>query len=54
MVFISTLQAATEIKNAQALDYLAGQQEQQQWDLERPLDRYIEPLDQVGSDCNHV
>ena len=37
-----------EIKKAQALDYIAGQQEQQQWDLERPLDRYIEPLDQVA------
>ncbi|DBA87841.1 TPA: hypothetical protein ACH3X1_004837 [Trebouxia sp. C0004] len=41
------VKAATEIKKAQALDYLAGQQEQQQWDLERPLDRHIEPLHQA-------
>lgn len=42
------MQAATEIKKAQALDYLAGQQEQQQWDLERPLDRHTEPLHEVA------
>lgn len=41
------VQAASEIKKAQALDYLAAQQAQQQWDLERPLDRFIQPLDQV-------
>lgn len=41
------LQAALEIKKAQALDYLASQQEQTKWDLERPLDRFIEPLNQV-------
>lgn len=43
------LQAALEIKKAQALDYLAGQQEQAKWDLQRPLDRFIEPLNQVRS-----
>lgn len=41
-------QAASEIKKAQALDYLAAQQAQQQWDLERPLDRFIAPLHQVA------
>ena len=40
-------QAALEIKKAQALDYLAGQQDQAKWDLQRPLDRFIEPLNQV-------
>lgn len=44
---IYSVQAASEIKKAQALDYLATQQAQQQWDLERPLDRFIVPLDQV-------
>ena len=43
-----SVQAALEIKKAQALDYLAAQQAQQQWDLERPLDRFIVPLDQVA------
>lgn len=43
-----SLQAASEIKKAQALDYLAAQQAQQQWNLERPLDRFIVPLDQVA------
>lgn len=41
------VQAAIETKKAQALDYLASQQAQQQWDLERPLDRFIVPLNQV-------
>ena len=44
---LNNVQAATEVKKAQALDYLAAQQAQQQWDLERPLDRFIVPLNQV-------
>ena len=44
---LRNVQAASEIKKAQALDYLATQQAQQQWDLERPLDRFIVPLNQV-------
>ena len=47
VIELHSVQAASEIKKAQALDYLAAQQAQQQWDLERPLDRFIVPLDQV-------
>ena len=47
VVELHSVQAASEIKKAQALDYLAAQQAQQQWDLERPLDRFLVPLDQV-------
>lgn len=47
MAELNSVQAASEIKKAQALDYLAAQEAQQQWDLERPLDRFIMPINQV-------
>ncbi|KAL3147912.1 hypothetical protein ABBQ32_002622 [Trebouxia sp. C0010 RCD-2024] len=45
---LNSVQAASEIKKAQALDYLAAQEAQQQWDLERPLDRFIMPINQIS------
>lgn len=40
-------QAATEIRKGLALDYPATAAEQEQFQLERPLDRYLQPLDRA-------
>lgn len=45
---ISSPQAAAEIRKGLALDYAAPQAEQAQFQLERPLDRYLLPLDRCG------
>ena len=37
-------QASQEVQKALALDYVASPEEQSRFQLERPLDRYLEPL----------
>ena len=38
------VQASQEVRNAMALDYVASQAEKDLFQLERPLDRYLDPL----------
>jgi hypothetical protein len=41
---LTPLQASQEVQKALALDYVASPEEQALFQLERPLDRYLEPL----------
>ena len=40
----SLIKASQEVQKALALDYVASPEEQARFQLERPLDRYLEPL----------
>ena len=48
------LQAAVEVNKALMLDYVAPEAEQQRFACERPLDRVLLPLQQVGATASQM